>query len=108
MRGSQNFSIWSAICGTARSSPWAAKKAAIWFAIITSLACCMLDLPPAWRGRHALDSMGMREHLEAVGASDRYQRDAGLLCGVQGERGRRRDSRHDGESGDRRLLHHLD
>ena len=45
------------------------EKAAIWFAIITSLSRCMLDLVVVARlRRDASDAVGMREALEAVGA----------------------------------------
>jgi hypothetical protein len=43
-RGSQNWRTWSAICGTARATLWAAKNLAIWFAILTSFSGGMLDL----------------------------------------------------------------
>src|SRR5215470_20171050 len=77
---------------------------------MTSLSGCTLNLGFALvRGRyHVHDAMRMREHLEAVRPCDRHQRDAGLIGGFKGKCGRYRDSRNDGRTGNRSLLHHLD
>src|SRR5262249_41645402 len=92
---------------TALSGPWVWKNFPIWLAMWTNLSGDD-DTSGLLNFGFGRDPLRMGEDLEAVGARDGAERDAGRLRHPHRKRRRRRNRDHERRTHGGGLLHHFD